>query len=209
MIKPYYDHNGITIYHGDCLKIMPQLETVDLICTDPPYNVGIDFGDKVDDKRNDYADWCDKWFNLLKADGILLTPGIGNLKMWMMKDPRWVIAWTKPNSMKRITIGFNCWEPVLLWGKPKINSYRDLFEAPTKPNPPGHPTPKPLKLYKQLIKGFTDINQTILDPFMGSGTTLVAAKELGRKAIGIEIEEKYCKIAARRLSQEVFPFKEK
>jgi len=71
----------------------------------------------------------------------------------------------------------------------------------------GHPTQKPLKIIKKLIDISSDINSTVLDPFMGSGTTLVAAKELGRKAIGIEIEEKYCEITVRRLAQEVLPFR--
>ena len=70
-----------------------------------------------------------------------------------------------------------------------------------------HPCPKPLSLWEELDKRMKD--GIVLDPFMGSGTTLVAAKELGRKAIGIEIEEKYCEIAVRRLAQEVLLFKEK
>lgn len=66
-----------------------------------------------------------------------------------------------------------------------------------------HPTTKPLKLMSELMRLFSNEDELILDPFMGSGTTLRAAKDLGRKAIGIEIEEKYCEIAAKRLSQEV------
>ena len=71
---------------------------------------------------------------------------------------------------------------------------------------PDHPSPKPLVFMKWLINRLSEKKQIILDPFMGSGTTLVAAKELGRKAIGIEIEERYCEIAAKRLSQQVFDF---
>ena len=71
-----------------------------------------------------------------------------------------------------------------------------------------HPTEKPLELLRDWSLKFSNKGDTILDPFMGSGTTLRAAKDLNRKAIGIEIEEKYCEIAALRLSQEVFPFKE-
>ena len=73
--------------------------------------------------------------------------------------------------------------------------------------PRWHPTQKPVRLMRELVGLFSSPGQVVLDPFMGSGTTLVAAKKLGRKAIGIEIEEKYCEIAAKRLSQEVFDFR--
>jgi len=69
-----------------------------------------------------------------------------------------------------------------------------------------HPTPKPVSLMRRMIENSSDIDDLVLDPFVGSGTTLVAAKELGRKAIGIEIEERYCEIAAKRLSQEILQF---
>lgn len=77
-----------------------------------------------------------------------------------------------------------------------------------KPIEINHPCPKPIKVWKKLLNSVSLREHIILDPFMGSGTTLVAAKELGRRAIGIEIEEKYCEIAVRRLAQEVLPFKE-
>ena len=73
--------------------------------------------------------------------------------------------------------------------------------------PNGHQTQKPLRLMTQLVALFTDPDEVILDPFMGSGTTLRAAKDLGRKAICIEIEEKYCDLAARRMNQMVFNFR--
>ena len=191
-MTPYYDHKGITIYHGDCREIIPYLEPVNLVLTDPPYNVGIDFGKNTNDLMppDQYEEWCLSWFEMFQSHGILLTPGIGNLGMWMKKNPRWIIAWVKDNSMKRITIGFNCWEPILLWGQVETKLYRDVIVIPTIPQLKGHPTPKPLKLFSKLIDGFS--NGTVLDPFLGSGTTLVAAKQLNRKAIGIEIEEKYC-----------------
>jgi DNA modification methylase len=70
-----------------------------------------------------------------------------------------------------------------------------------------HQTVKPIKLMSELVSLFTNPGETIIDPFMGTGTTLRAAKDLGRKAIGIEIEERYCEIAAKRMAQEVFSFK--
>ena len=73
------------------------------------------------------------------------------------------------------------------------------------PQAADHPTPKPVELVKHFIRLHTQVGETVLDPFMGAGTTLEAAKQMGRKAIGIEIEEKYCEIAVRRLAQAVLP----
>ena len=103
--------------------------------------------------------------------------------------------------------GFVCFHPVLFYGKrpggPKSpSSFSSTFLSEKN----GHPCPKPIEWMKWCVRIGSIYNEFILDPFMGSGTTLVAAKELGRKAIGIEIEEKYCEIAARRLAQEMLPF---
>lgn len=207
-MKPYYEHAGITIYHGDCREILPTLPKVDLVLTDPPYNVGIKYGQSVDDNRLDYALWCRSWWNQCFDNSglVCVSPGIGNLHHWYMVVPKpdWVIAWLKPSAMGRCVVGFSNWEPCLVWGKPYGRGV-DVVTAPIIPDPSikDHPCPKPLKWATGLITQLTD-QGSLLDPFMGSGTTLRAAKDLGRKAIGIEIEEKYCEIAARRLAQEVF-----
>jgi site-specific DNA-methyltransferase (adenine-specific) len=188
-LKPYYDHAGITIYHGDCREVMPELYGVDLIVTDPPYPD------------------IDKSFLITPIDGLGLL------------SCRQFIFWSAVADFP-----LN-WTAVHIWHKPNGNSshhYERIFErngqkvcrvfkqAVILPNYTQYahecldPTQKPLK----LIRKFADDAGLILDPFMGSGTTLRAAKDLGRKAIGIEIEEKYCEIAAKRLSQEVFNFSE-
>lgn len=123
-------------------------------------------------------------------------------------------AWVKPDAMPQMTgdrpaVGF---EPATIchakgpmrWnggGKPAVWTH-----GTCKVDRPAHPCPKPESLMLELVHLFSDHGETILDPFMGSGTTLVAAKRLGRKGIGIELEEKYCEIAASRLSQEALAF---
>lgn len=202
-MEPYYDEDGITIYHGDALEVLPHVELVDAVLTDPPYNVGIEYG-TADDRRLDYADWCAEWFAIcqVKAPAIALTPGIANLGLWhRIAQPDWTMSWQKPAAMGRCWMGFNNWEPVMYWG-PSRNLV-DVVVAPIVPDPSvdGHPCPKPLKWALGLLAVLG--GTSVCDPFMGSGTTLRAAKDLGRKAIGIEIEEKYCEIAVKRLAQMV------
>ena len=196
---PYYNHAGITIYHGDCRDILPHLEPVDLVLTDPPYGCG-------------KADWDDnfpKWFVVEAfkcSQTVCIMPGL-----WALPDCleamgsryKWIIAGYNKNGMTHGAIGYNNWIPAVCGGVIK-NGGQDAhsFTIGSEPQFP-HPSQKPLKFMRFLIVRLSEENQTILDPFMGSGTTLVAAKQLGRKAIGIEIEEKYCEIAVKRLAQEV------
>jgi DNA modification methylase len=124
MLKPYYQDEWVTIYHGDCSEILPQLPKVDLVLTDPPYNVGKDYGESVDDSMstNEYKEWCNNWFLQLKplTDCIVLTTGITNLPMWIADIERThkIIAWVKENQCSRnylgVTSGFNIWEPILV-----------------------------------------------------------------------------------------------
>ena len=209
-MQTYYTDDYCTIYHGDCRDILPGLDRVDLVLTDPPYNVGIEYGDGTNDTNDSYADWCLDWFSVCrsKSDLIALTPGIVNVHLWTaIEPPKWIMAWIKPAAMGRSPMGFCNWEPVLVYGKPKTSKGVDVVTAPIVPSKEidGHPCPKPLKWASKIITNLTN-EGTILDPFMGSGTTLRAAKDLQRKAIGIEIEERYCEIAAKRLQQEVLPF---
>jgi len=212
--KPYYQDSACTIYHADCLEILPLLEpgSVDLVLTDPPYGVG-------------KAGW-DKSFppapvwklirGVLATTGSLIVyPGEMNLPQKIellasMFRYEWVVPWYKPNAMQFGKTGYS--KHSLAWwfsngephAKPKMI---DVIIDPIEPkaNKNGHPSPKTIGSVMPFLKHWTDEKQLILDPFMGSGTTLRAAKDLGRRAIGIEIEERYCEIAARRLEQEVLP----
>lgn len=206
-MNPYYQHKGITIYHGDCREILPSLEPVDLVLTDPPY--GIDAGNvKFGKARVGGVDWDKSTQPIAVSDSIRLARRAvifgGNYytmppaSCWLVWDKQTAgvttfadaeLAWTNlPGAVRLVRY---------LWSGP-YQKKREIRH---------HPTQKPAEVMSWCIAQSDKHgdNQTILDPFMGSGTTLVAAKDLGRKAIGIEIEEKYCEIAAKRLSQEVLP----
>ena len=213
----YYHEPGppdIKIYHGDCLDVMPLLEKVDLVVTDPPY--GAIGGSKAIGgsnfvRANNYeTDWDNKRFSLeqLKA----LTDISKNQIIWgvnyfwdYFKPTNSLIVWDKKCQ--------NGWEDTfsdaeIAWTslEHKLLVYRHLWVgALKKPKTDDgnrcHPTQKPTQLMKFCIQQskYFDIPLSILDPFLGSGTTLVACKELKRNGIGIEINEKYCEIAKKRL----------
>jgi DNA modification methylase len=205
-VTPYYDDGTCVIYHGDCLEVLPTL-SFDVAITDPPYNVGIKYGADVDDERTDYEGWCRSWFACLRRDSVVIafTPGIANLGLWYKVDPpSWVVAWNKPAAMSRCRFGFNNWEPVLVWGDPPRPT-ADAFVAPLIPDASvaHHPCPKPVKWGRELVMRLTRAPDIVVDPFMGSGTVARAAKDCGRRFVGVEAEERYCEIAAKRLAQEV------
>ena len=211
-MKPYYEEPGIAIYHGDCRDILPSLPKVDLVLTDPPYGINWNC---------DYKNWTKP---SAKAQGgksqRTYLPVHGDDKPF---DPSFLLAyqgnrdliiWGAPCFLKDLPNG-----TLLIWYK-RQSAFLAQAEAAWMKGGSGvyvymeavekmqldriHPTQKPEGLMKWCIQKAHDA-QTILDPFMGSGTTLRAAKDLGRKAIGIEIEEKYCEIAVKRLWQEVLP----
>ncbi len=198
-MKPYYEHAGITIYHGDCREVLALLPTVDLVLTDPPYGIGLAANpfrqrfevDKWDDMPVD-NDLLWRCINLGKhaivwGGNYFALPAHQRFLVWDKVQPETFSsamceqAWTSLKGPAKIF-------------RRRVVSYEKW-----------HPTQKPVELMRWCI-GFVPDAQTILDPFMGSGTTLRAAKDLGRRAIGIEIKERYCEIAARRLSQEVMQF---
>jgi site-specific DNA-methyltransferase (adenine-specific) len=204
LVKPYYQDDWVTIYHGDCREVIASLPgRFDLTLTDPPYGVSMTYGSTYLD---DEADWVLPIIEdcRVMSSVVLVTPGLRNA--WNYPKPTWALCWGKPGSPRRSDLGgFNEWEPVLMYGKRRI--YNDFKRLPawnnTTPDAADHPCPKPLKLMHWLVEIGCDPGGLVFDPFMGSGTTLRAATNLGRRAIGIDIEERYCEIAVQRCAQEV------
>lgn len=210
-MKLYYEHNGIVIYHGDCLEIMPTLPKVDLIVTDPPYGISYDRNKKhkgtvLDNKVIGDNRPFDPKPLLLKFERFILWGA--NCYASRLPDSKTWLAWKKSLTDNRAG---QTADMELAWSncisRPRCFQY--LWAGCYREFENGqyyHPTQKPIALMRWCIELIDNV-KTICDPYMGSGTTLVAAKDLGLKAIGIEIEEKYCEIAVKRLEQEVFDFK--
>lgn len=218
-MKPYYSADAVVIYHGDARDVLPSLDPVDLVLTDPPYGVtyqsNMAAGRGTRPITNDgtrlslalnrqvmpllrathvlwftrWDAWPDIWAELgqhFPLRGLLVwdkgSPGMGDLRHWgpsyelIASAGQGEITGARDGSVLRFnTVGG-----------------QDRF----------HPTEKPVPLLAYLIRKLDA--ETVIDPFMGSGSTLVAARSLGRRAIGIEMDERYCEIAARRMDQEVF-----
>ena len=209
MMKPYYQDEFCTIYHADCREVLPTLEPVELVLTDPPYGIdykatqpnAIDYGKvRNDDTPFDPALLLDYPFVIIwGANNFSSRLPHGGWLVWdkrvveaadrMMGSP-FELAWSNKKALYKICR--------LQHGGAKNADARNGDVANQKRF---HPTQKPGKLMKWCLTLAKDA-KTILDPFMGSGTTLRAAKDLGLRAIGIEIEEKYCEIAAKRMSQQ-------
>jgi len=214
-VKPFFDDGQITIYHGDCRDILPTLEPVDLVLTDPPYGIGKytkggKFTGGALGHRNKKA-FAQRADPVIGDDhpfdpAFLLMYGtqqiIWGWNHYPDKLPRGsCLVWLKRHDP---AFGSFLSDAELAWFSAGAGVYciRDLSNnSITRQRV--HPTQKPVSLMRWCIEKAN--GQIILDPFMGSGTTLRAAKDLGRKAIGIEIEERYCEIAVQRLAQEVLP----
>lgn len=236
-MKPYYheERSGITIYHGDCREILPQIDSVDAVVTDPPYL-------KANKDMSRFAAG-----NGVRRDGnpwsaIPYAPADEDMLSFLVEQTDRVcrgffvcfndfdgVAYMRnlPLSNLRLTKAVGCWfrglamiipagrnttacadvEHLLIAVNKKYREPRErrsFFQTPhASPSDQMIVGGKPLTLMCQVIETYTRAGDTVLEPFVGSGTTLVAAKNLGRRAIGIEIEERYCEIAAKRLGQEV------
>jgi site-specific DNA-methyltransferase (adenine-specific) len=219
LIKPYYhdEQYGITIYHADCRDILPHLEPVDLVLTDPQY--GMDYHSNHYKGGNPHSKIVgDDLSYPVDVLEILIRMARGAVfsfcrweNLWEMPKPKSFIVWAKNNwSAGDLEHEYGRqWEAIAFYPQEGHQfAYRPADIIDSRRVPPSellHPTQKPISVITAILKA--NKGDTILDPFMGSGTTLVAAKQLGRKAIGIEIEERYCQIAVQRLQQGVLQYK--
>lgn len=210
-MKPYYDQDGITIFNADCREVLPFIES-SIVVTDPVW-------------PNAHPDLrgSENPFRLFR-DAIDAMPRMHRLCVWLgcQSDPRFLLAvpsympFLRMCYLRRAVPGYNgrclvSGDVLYVFGAwPSSQEGRRVLpgehSVTSKPKlKEDHPAARNLDHARWCVKWFTDATDVVIDPFMGVGTTLVAAKELGRQAIGIELDEKYCAIAVRRLAQGVLP----
>jgi DNA modification methylase len=215
MIEPYYKQDGIEIYNADCRDVLPQLETFDLLLTDPPYGIGADNRKQIlsRGKLAKPRDYGESNWDTKPADKGLITTIIkhstdsiiwGGNYFELIPSSCWFV-WDKDNGSNDFAdceLAWTNFKKAVRKFKWRWNGMIQERGGDKKENRV-HPTQKPLPLMQWCIKQAGDGINTIFDPFMGSGTTLVAAKLEGKQAVGIELDESYCESAAKRLEQGV------
>ena len=210
-MKPYYEHAGITIYHGDCREVLPHVEA-GAVVTDPPYGQNLDT-DYRRFSRKDRTRPTSSFYQRIAGDDSEFDPSpwltfqrvvLFGFNHFSAQVPTGtLLVWIKKTDGQFGTFLSDC-EVAWMKGGSGVYARRCLGKDPRK-HKRQHPTEKPVPIMRWCIEKACKETDVILDPYMGSGTTLVAAKNLGRSAIGIEIEEHYCEIAAERLSQDILP----
>jgi site-specific DNA-methyltransferase (adenine-specific) len=224
-VSPYYQDDAVTIYHGDCREITPRV-TAEVLVTDPPYGVnlgGPDVGRNGRGGRHGlekaaYCSYDDTYENYVEVIVPTVAAALNRVKRGAVFSGPHLQELPKaaaiggvycPAGSGRHAWGFKTFLPVLFYGTDPTLQHGakpNVIQSTATADVNGHPCPKPLSWLRWLV-GLTSVpGETIVDPFAGSGTTLRAAKDLGRRAIGIEIEERYCEIAAKRCAQEVLDF---
>jgi DNA modification methylase len=201
-VTPYYEHAGITIYHGDCREILPTLGTFDLLLTDPPYGIGI--ASNPVRQAHAKSDWDNKRPDRATL-GLCLSLAQHQIvwggNYFGLPASQCFLVWDKGQPQN-----FSLAMCEQAWTNLKIPA--KLFRKSVLSYKKQHPTEKPVELLAWCIGIVGSAVETIIDPFAGSGSTGDAAKRCGKSAVLIEREESFCEIAAKRLEQEVMPLEQ-
>jgi site-specific DNA-methyltransferase (adenine-specific) len=212
-MQPYYADEWATIYHADCRDVLADV-AADVVLTDLPYAIGCGY-DGYDDTAENLAALIADVLPAMRAAApvVALTCGVPN--MWCYPPPTWVLCWRQVAAGTTSgPWGFSAWQPVLVYGadpylRRQLGRRPDVIETASFGGEIArwkrtHPCPKHVTAWTPILRRLSPVeSDVVLDPLMGSGTTLVAAKYTGRRSIGVDQSERYCELAATRLAQQV------
>jgi site-specific DNA-methyltransferase (adenine-specific) len=213
MIDPYYQHGGITIYHGDCREILLSVQAkADVIITDPVWPNCPEGLLQGQDRPQELL--AEALSEVTVAKRIVIVLRSDSDPRFLQAVPtRWpffrlqILPYVMPGYIGRVLggdeIAYGFGDPIPSTPGRRLIPGRGPSAQPFGRAANGHPCSRCVLHFNWLMQWWSIEGETILDPFMGSGTTLLAAKNAGRQAIGIELEERYCEIAASRLAQEM------
>lgn len=238
-MRPYYEDDAVTLYHGDCQAVLANMaeRSVDCVITDPPYserthamarssNLHAPAGGRgLSGSKAAFAPMGEETITDLFADLGRITrrwvissldyrhavrleeaPPKGlrvlRISVWVKTNPMPIFSGDRPGQGWEAFVSMHRDDLKPTWN----GGGRSINHVGPKSQTGDHPTQKPLGLVAEWVRLFTAPGDLILDPFAGSGTTLRAAKNEGRRAIGVELEERYCELIAKRLAQEVLDF---
>ena len=221
---PYYDCDGIVIYNARCEDVLPSIDpaTVDLLLTDPPYgiNLNTEYGARCRGKgapAYDYAPVAgdDEPFDPspLLAYGRCILWGANNYADLLPPTASWIV-WDRLDGLwSKRGQGYNDGaDAELAWTNlgGTVRTFRHRWQGYHRKGEAGklHPTQKPTDLMRWLVDKHTNPDDLVLDPYMGSGPVAQACHELGRRYVGVELVEDYCRIAVSRLAQQTLNFDE-
>ena len=192
---------------GDCTKkedmeLVLGGEKAGAVITDPPYGIGFSY--------DSHDDSLEKWFVLMNkvvpmlraAAPFVVMPSCAILRMdWWYANhkPDWLLCWYKGSPGHLARVGFNDWEPHLVWGKPPKQMH-DYWQTPCGFDVEGHPCPKPVEYATWLVENAAERSAIVYEPFLGSGTTMVACENLERRCYGVEISPNYCAVILERMT---------
>jgi len=222
-MTPYYETELGKLYHGDCLEIMPHLEPVDLVLTDPPFKISQTYTANVDaDNLSAVSKIWPSGHEIYKItnpgsyfvmfyDTRILPLAIEAMRWSNWKYLRGLTFYRRWGNANKLYGWMSTSDFILLFRKPSESKFvfysedwrHDVYikDSPEKEGTT-HPAQKPLAVIGHLVRHLSPEQGFVFDPFLGSGTTAIACERLNRRWIGIEIEEKYCEIAAKRIENE-------
>jgi site-specific DNA-methyltransferase (adenine-specific) len=222
-VTPYYEQDGITIYHGDCRDVLPTMKA-DAVVTDPPFKLSEVYSGNPD------ADNLDAVASIQDVARLLLAASVPGATAAVFYDNRimpfaldafrrsgwqylrFLSFYRRWGNAHKMNGWMSTTDPVLIFAAPGAKptfhgrwAHDTYVRASPSAEDTGHPAQKATGFVAQIVEQLCPADGLVVDPYMGSGTTVVAAQMMGRRAIGIEIEERYCELAAKRLQQAVLP----